>query len=251
MTHPLAEVREDDVIKLFRSMPFRRSLRQAAAFTKRTGYESAFRVARDFYCGLHYVSGILEGTTEDCKVKNRTYTGELSDFDFGEQKVSSDRCYRFLSLHFHPDTTKCPIPSFGDLRTAQTALEDWEAYEQVDVRPIIAVAHVLEDDRILALVYQKTIEGDIEQMHDFQDLDSILSTIDFPDPSYVVACLEKSGLFYADILTLEKKYAYRPNNNDYHKLKRFVHTPRRQSVASKKTRPSCICRPSMNAQVRS
>lgn len=229
MTEPLTEVREDDVIKLFRGMPFRRSLRQAAAFTKTTGYESAFCVARDFYRRLYYVSGVLEGATDNCKVK-RTYAGELAEYDFGEQNVSSHRCYRFLGLHFHPDTTKCPIPSYGDLGIAQIDLDDWQIPEQVDVRPIIAIAHILEDDQIVSLLYQKSIEADIEQMQDFKELDSDLSAIDFIDPAYVVDCLEESGLFYADILTLEKKCAYRPNNNDYNKLKRFVHTPHRQSL---------------------
>lgn len=231
MTKALAEVKEDDVIKLFQSVPFRRSLRQAATFTKITGYESAFRVARDFYRGFYYVSGVLEGTTENLHAKNRTYAGELADFNFGEQNVSSERCYRFFALHFHPDVTKCPTPSYPDLQTAQTRFEDWEAYEQVDVRPIITVAHILEDDRIIALLYQKSIEGDIEQMQDFQEVVSDLSTIDFIDPAYVVDCLEGSGLFHANILTLEKKHTYRPNDENSAKLRHFAHTPHRRATA--------------------
>lgn len=233
MDKPLAEVGEDDVIRLFRSISFRRSLRQAATFTKDTGYESAFRVTRDFYLGSYYVSRILEGTTENFVTEGRTYAGELADFDFGEQAVPFDRCYRFLSLHFHPDITKCPIPSYPDLLTSQTSLEDWEAYEQVDVRPIIGVAHILENDRIVALLYQKSISGDIEQTQAFQELKHDYSLADFVDPLDIVDCLEMTGLFHADILTLEKRYAYRPDEKDYNKLRCFAHTPKRQSIISR------------------
>jgi len=204
------------------------------------GVQNRLGVARDFYQGFYYVSGVLEGTTENFHVEERTYEGELTDLDFGEQNVSFDCCYRFFDLHFHPDITKCPKPSYPDLRVAQTSLEDWEAYEDMDVRPIITVAHILEDDRIIALLYQKSIGGDMEQMQDFQELASNLSAIDFIDPAYVVDCLEESGLFYADILTLEKKRAYRPNDEDYDKLKRFTHTPRRQDTSKKLHRPVYI-----------
>jgi len=233
MDKPLAEVGEDDVIRLFRSIQFRRSLKQAATFTKGTGYESAFRVIRDFYLGSYYVSRILEGTTENFATENRTYAGELADFDFGEQTVPFDCCYRFLNLHFHPDITKCPIPSYPDLLTSQTSLEDWEAYERVDVRPIIGVAHVLQDDRIVTLLYQKSIRGDIEQTHAFRELKVNFPKIDFVDPLDVVDYLDASGLFHADILTLEKKHAYRPDEKDYNKLRRFAHTPKRQSIISR------------------
>jgi len=230
MTRFFTEVKSDDVTKLFRSMPFRSSLRQAAAFTKRTGYESALCVARDFYLGSCYVSRMLKGTTEGFEINGRTYGGRLADYDFGEQNIHFEHCYRFLGLHFHPDLTECPIPSSRDLMTAQGGTEPWDAYESIDVRPIIAVAHILENNRIVALLYQKSIEGDIEHMQDFQDLNSDLYAIDFPAPPYVVDCLEESGLFYADILTLEKKRHYSPNKKDYAKLKRFTSTPRRRAA---------------------
>ena len=229
MNKPLAEVREDDVIKLFRSMPFGKSLRQAAGFTKRTGYESGFLVARDLYSGSRYVSSMCKGTTENFQSEHINHDG-FFDFDFGDQNVSFERCYRFLDLHFHPDITGYPKPSCLDLQLAQEDCDRRSGCEDVDARPIIAVAHVLEDDQIVTLLYQKSIEADIEQMQDFKELDFDLSAIDSIDPGYVVDCLEGSGLFYADILTLEKKCVYRPNDNDYNKLKRFVHTPHRQSL---------------------
>jgi len=227
MTQPIAEVGMNDVVRLLRSAAFCDSLRQAAAFTKNTGYESAFEVARDLYHGHYYVSRALVGTTENFKTQNRTYAGELVDFDFGGRDVSFDRCYRFLSLHFHPDVTNCPIPSYPDLLTSQTSLEDWELHEQLDVRPIIAVAHVLDDDNIVALIYQKSIRNDIGQTLDFLELKKHLHEMDFFEPLEVVDYLEATNLFHADVLNLDKRRAYHPEDSNYSKLKRFVHTPRR------------------------
>lgn len=229
MNKPLAEVKEDDVIKLFRGIPFRRSLRQAAVFTKRTGYESGLLVARDLYSGSCYVSRMCKGTTENFQTEDINYDG-FFDFDFGEQNVSFERYYRFLDLHFHPDITGYPEPSYLDLQLAQEDCDQRSGCEDVDVRPIIAVAHIMKDDRLVALLYQKSVEGDIEQMQDFQELASDLSAINFTDTAYVVDCLQGSGLFRADTLTLEKRYDYRPDKMDYGKLKRFVHTPHRQSL---------------------
>ena len=65
--------------------------------------------------------------------------GELADYDFGEQKVSSDCCYHFLELHFHPDLTDCPEPSLYDLAGTKHQNE----FEGMDIRPINVVAHIL------------------------------------------------------------------------------------------------------------
>ena len=237
-----AEVKEEDLIKLLRSMPFHRSLRQAAAFAKTTGYESAFCVARDFYRGSYYVSRMLEGTTESLMNDNRTYRGELTDFDFGEQNISYESCYRFFDLHFHPDKTKCPVPSYPDLRAAQISLDAWDADEQVDVRPIMAVSHILEDDNIIVLLYQKSVEADIERTFAFRTMEHDLATMTFTDPIDVVDYLEQSGLFHADILTLEKRLAYWPNSRDYNRLKRFAHTPRQGIIISQPAKSGHIYR---------
>lgn len=233
MLECFAEVTEDDVIRLFQSIPFRRSLRQAAAFTKSTGYESAFCVARDFFRGSCYVSRMLAGTAENIETDNRTYRGELADFDFGEQDVSNKRCYRFFDLHFHPDISNCPVPSYPDLLGAQTSLEPWDD-GQIDVRPIIAVSHILGDDKLVILLYQKVVESDIERTLACQKIKYDLPTVTFIHPQDVVDYLQQSGLFRADILRFEKRYAYRPDRADYSKLKRYVHTPHRGSIMSRR-----------------
>jgi hypothetical protein len=43
--------------------------------------------------------------------------------------------------------------------------------------------------------------------------------------------LDENGLFHANTITLEKRRGYRPNDEDYHKLRCFAHTPRRQAAA--------------------
>lgn len=230
MTQPLAEVKADDVLRLFRSVSFRSSLRQAAAFTNSTGYESAFRVARDFYDGSCCVSRVREGTSDSFDTEDRTYEGELADFDFGGQNITRDKWYCFFALHFHPDFTECPEPSLSDIKSSQSDHLEGQMVMRADVRPVIAVAHILDDGRIVTLLYQKRIAGNIEQTKDFWETESNLARREFYDPSDVVSILETSGLFHADSLMLERRYAYRPAMGDYDKLRRFVHTPSRVSV---------------------
>lgn len=228
MSRKFAKVREDDMIKLFVSIPFRRSLSEDAAFTKNTGYESAFRVARDFYIGRCHVSEILRGRAEDLDVEGRTYEGEFADFDFSTQAISSNRCHRFLDLHFHPGVTKWPVPSYADLLGSQASVDGWEPHWQVDVRPVVVVAHVLENDDIVTLLYQKKYGGYIGQMQRLEELESDLYKAAISEPSRAVDYLEASGIFSADILTLKKKYSYRPPKEDNPKLTRYVHTPKRK-----------------------
>ena len=68
----------------------------------------------------------------------------------------------------------------------------------------------------------------IFELQTLKELDSDLDKIAITNPSEVVDYLKKSGLFHADILTLEKRRGYSPDKEDYHKLRRFVHTTRRQ-----------------------
>jgi len=231
MNKSLVKVREDDVIKIFQGIPFRKSLGQAAAFTKQTGYESGLLVVRDLYSSSYYVSRMRKGTTDGFKAEDIIYDGSFN-FDFGEQNVSFDRCYRFLDLHFHPEITECPEPSCPDLQLAQEDTNPQNECGDVDVRPIVGVAHILEDDMVITLLYQKRVESniEIEKAPTLVKIGDDLSTVDIPDSSYIVDCLEKSKLFYADMLTLEKKHAYRPNDEDCNKLRRFVHTPRRRAT---------------------
>jgi len=229
MSRNFAQVGEDDVIKLFVSMPFRRSLRQAAAYTRDTGYESAFRVARDLYTGCCYVSGILRGKAEDLDVEGRTYEGAFADFDFGNQVISSNRCHRFLALHFHPEVTKWPVPSYSDLLGSQVDM-DLESHQRADIRPIMVIAHTLRNEDIFALLYQSNYGGLLGQVRDLEELECDLNKASISEPSRAVGCLEASGIFSADTLNLEKKYAYRPSKEDYPKLRRYVHTPKRQDA---------------------
>lgn len=227
MYEHFAEVREDDVIKLFRGVPFRTSLRKAANFTKDTGYESTFRVARDFYNGVCHVSGIIKGNTEDTDNESRAYADEFGDFDFDGEIISSDPCHRFVDLHFHPEATRYPVPSYEDLLGSQVYTDDRPLHKQIDIRPVIVVSHVLGNGDVIALLYQKKFANNIRQASGLEELKFALHETVISGPSNAVDCLERSGLFQADILALGKKYAYRPNKDDYYKLRRFVHTPRR------------------------
>ncbi len=232
MSDVFTKVREDDVTKLFRSMPFRGSLRQAAAFTKQTGYESGFRVVRDLYCDTYYVSEVVEGITDGFNFEEKVFDGNFDNFEFEGQNVPFDRCYQFLRLHFHPEITKYPVPSYDDLLTCEADIENWKTQERIAVCPIITISHILNDDTIISLLYQKKCRRRIGQLQALKELDSDLNKIVITNPSEAVDYLEESGLFHADTITLEKRRGYRPNDEDYHKLKRFARTPRRQAATS-------------------
>lgn len=230
MSEVFTEVREDDVTKLFRSMPFRGSLRQAGDFTKQTGYESGFRVVRDFYSGTYYVSGVVEGITDGFNFEDKVFDEKFDNFEFEGQNVPFGRCYQFLRLHFHPEITKYPIPSYDDLLTSEADIENWKTQERIEVCPIIAISHILNDDTIISLLYQKKCSSKIRQLQALKELDSDLNKIVIANPSEAVDYLEQSGLFYADTITLEKRRGYSPDKEDCHKLKRFVRPPRRRAI---------------------
>ena len=234
MSEVFPEIGENDVAKLFRGIAFRRNLRQAAAFTKQTGYESGFRVARDFYRGFYYVRRVVEGTTDRSNTEEQLleqlFEKKFDNFEFDGQNVFSGCCYRFFDLHFHPETTKYPIPSYYDLLTSQSSIENHKTHEQIEVCPIMAVSHILGDDTIITLLYQKKCRGNMGQRIALEELDSDLDKIAVTNPSEAVDYLEESGLFHADMITLQKRCGYSPDKKDYPKLRRFVHTPRRRAI---------------------
>lgn len=224
MNKGLSEVREDDVIKLFRSIPFRGSLRQAGGFTKQTGHESGFRVVRDLYSGTCYFSKVVKGTT----VGFGNHEDEIDNFEFKGQNVPFKRCHAFLDLHFHPEITKYPVPSYDDLLDSEADIENYKTHERIEVCPIMAISHILNDDTVISLLYQKKFSGEIRQLQTLRELDSDLDKIAITNPSKVVDYLKSSGLFYADILILEKRRHYIPDKEDYPRLKLFANTPRRR-----------------------
>jgi hypothetical protein len=231
MSEVFTEVIEDDVTKLFQSIPFRVSLRQASGFTKRTGYESGFRVVRDLYSGTYYVSRVVEGVTDGFNFEDEVFDTKFDNFEFEGQNIPFDRCYQFLRLHFHPESTKYPIPSYDDLLTSEADIENWKTQERIEVRPIIAISHILNDDTVISLLYQKKCSTKIGQLQALKELDSDLNNIVIANPSEAVGYLEESGLFHADIITLEKRRHYSPNKKDYAKLTLFAHTPVKQTIA--------------------
>jgi hypothetical protein len=234
MNEALAEVREDDVTKLFRNKAFRRNLKQAAIYTKQTGYESGFHVIRDLYLGSYYVSRVTQGITDSLPTEEDLFEKNFNYCEYNEQNDSSGRCYRFFDLHFHPGATKYPIPSYYDLLTSHSNIENGQKNEQLEVCPVMAVSHVLNDDTIISLLYQKIHRFNTIQLQTLKELNSDLDKIAITNPSEVVDYLKRSGLFRADTLILEKKRHYSPNKEDYSRLKAFTCTPCRRYPTSNK-----------------
>jgi hypothetical protein len=224
MDKPIAPVTAESLWQLVRSARFVWRLSQAAGYTRNTGYESEFLVARELYRGTYYVSDLIEGGTQSIDSEAMIYTEGVDEELFVGQRIPAENCYRFFDLHFHPDRTLWPEPSEPDLGSAQAYMSQGPPNPRVDVRPIGAVAHALDDGDIVALFYQKNVPGDIEQLTRFRDLVGEIYNDDF-DASRAADALEQSGLFRAERFLLKRGQRYRPSRRDRAKFSRFAHTP--------------------------
>jgi hypothetical protein len=96
---------------------------------------------------------------------------------------------------------------------------------RIDARPVMAVAHLLDNGNVHALLYQKDISGDFEDIAAFRNVIEDLGSADVDPPDWA-RHLEQCGLFRAETLLLTKESGYHTSLKDRTRLRRFVHSPR-------------------------